>query len=208
MGPFPTSKSSNKYILVLTGYLTRWCEAVALPDKIAKIVAQALLEKLIFYHSCPQELLSDQGKQFHGEVLQLLTHNLGIKQLFTSPYHPQTNGLTKRLNCTLKQMLSAFVDPLQQNWDQILPFVVHAYNTSVQASTRISPFRALYRRDPTFPLDLKTEVNSIQHKDAIEWWLNMQKRLPLLRHALRRNSQIAQERQKRIYDEGRTRESY
>ena len=71
MGPFPTSKSGNKHILVLTEYLTQWCEAVALPDKTAKTVAKALLEKLIFHHSCPQQLLSDQGKQFHGEVLQL-----------------------------------------------------------------------------------------------------------------------------------------
>ena len=65
------------------------------------------------------------------------------------------NRLTERLNRTLKQMLSTFVDPLQQNWDQILPFVVHAYNTSVQASTRISPFRALYGRNPQLPPDLR-----------------------------------------------------
>ena len=131
MGPFPTSINGNKYILVITEYLTRWCEAAALPDATAHSVAQALLHKVIFPHGCPAQLLSDQGSQFRSEVLQVLSHSLGIKQVFTSPYHPQTNGLTERMNKTIKQVISAYVDPLHQSWDQVLPFAVHTYNTSV-----------------------------------------------------------------------------
>ena len=59
MGPFPTSINSNKYILVMTKYLTRWCEATALPNAIVNLVAQAFLHKVIFPHGCPQQLLSD-----------------------------------------------------------------------------------------------------------------------------------------------------
>ena len=95
-------------------------------------MAQALLHKVIFPHGSPQQLLSDHGSQFHSEVLQVLSHSLGIKQVFTSPYHPQTNGLTERMNKTIKQVISAYVDPLHQSWDQVLPFAVHTYNTSVR----------------------------------------------------------------------------
>ena len=207
-GPFPTSKTGNKYILVMTEYLTRWCEAIALPDVTTVTIAQALLKKIILQHSCLKQILSDQRKQFRSEVLEALTKQLGITQLFSSPYHPQTNGFIERLNRTIKQIIATFVDPLHEEWDSILPFAVHAYNTSVQASTRISPFRALYGRDPTFPPDIKTENSSIAHKDAAEWWPNMQQHLPLLRHTISLNLQTAQERQKRIYDEGRTQESY
>lgn len=59
MGSFPTSLHGNKYILVITKYLTHWCEATALPDLIADTVANALLQKLIFNHACPQQLLLD-----------------------------------------------------------------------------------------------------------------------------------------------------
>ena len=109
---------------------------------------------MIFHHSCPQPLLSDQGPQFHSEVLQLLAQSLGVAQLFTSPYHPQTNGLTEGMNRTIKQIISAFVDPLHTNWDEILPYVVYAYNTSAQASTCVSPFPALYGHDPKLPPNL------------------------------------------------------
>ncbi len=94
VGPFPISKQGNKYILVITEYLTRWCETEPLPDTTASTVANALLRKVIFPHGCPLQLLSDQGPQFRSEVMQILSKALGINQLFTTPYHPQTNGLT------------------------------------------------------------------------------------------------------------------
>ncbi len=170
MGPFPETSRSNRYIIVMTEYLMRWYEATAVPDSSAHTVANTLLHKLILSHGCPKQLLSDQGKQFAGEVMEVLTSSLGIRRLLTSPYHPQTNGLTERMNKTLKQMIAAYVDPLQSDWDQILPFVVHAHNTSVQASTRISPFRALYGRDPRLPPDLS--VTNTPHSHIVGKLLN------------------------------------
>ena len=200
MGPFPVSLQGNRYILVITEYLTRWCEAVALPDATANTVARALLQRIIFPHGCPQKLLSDQGSQFRSEVLKVLAQSLGIKQLFTSPYHPQTNGLTERMNKTIKQVITAYVDPLHQSWDQVLPFAVHAYNTSVQESTRVSPFRALYGRDPRLPPDPQVIKIHTNHTDATSWWLHLQSNIPLLRRALQYNLTKAQERQKKHFD--------
>ncbi|MCO5590728.1 hypothetical protein L7F22_044703 [Adiantum nelumboides] len=53
MGPFPTSNNGNRYILVITKYLTRWCEAIALSKATASTVAAVLLQKLVFSHGCP-----------------------------------------------------------------------------------------------------------------------------------------------------------
>ena len=200
MGPFPTSIQGNKYILVITEYLTRWCEAAALPDATANTVANALLQRVIFPHGCPHQILSDQGSQFRSEVMQVLTQSLEIKQLFTSPYHPQTNGLTERMNKTIKQTIAAYVDPLHQSWDQVLPFAVHAYNTSVQESTKVSPFRALYGRDPRLPPDPHTIKVNPHHSDATSWWLYLQSTMPLLRRAIQYNLSKAQQRQKKYFD--------
>ena len=124
MGPFPSSTHNNKFILVMTEYLTRWCEAEPLPDTSASTVAAALLRRIIFPHDCPTQLLSDQGPQFRSEVLTVLSKSMGIQQIFTTPYHPQTNGLTERMNRTIKQIISSYVNPVHCNWDIILPFAV------------------------------------------------------------------------------------
>ena len=69
LGPFPHSVTGNRYILVITEYLTRWCEAAAIPDITASTIASTLLQKLIFSHGCLRQLLSDQGAQFKAEVM-------------------------------------------------------------------------------------------------------------------------------------------
>ena len=163
---------------------------------------RSLAPQIDFQPWLPRTTTLRQGKQFHGEVMRTLTQFLGIIQLFTSPYHPQTNGLTKRLNKTIKQIITTFVDPLHQDWDEVLPFVVHAYNTSVQASTQISPFRSLYGRNPRLPREIQDPSLGSTLGDATDWWLSLQQLLALLWHAAQHNLRIMQLQQKRHYDNG------
>ena len=107
-------------------------------------------------------------------------------------------------------MLRAFIDPLHENWDNMLPFAVHAYNTSVQASTRVSPFRALFGRDPCLPSapQISSSEDAPTHKDAADWWLYLQSLRPTMRYAITKNLQVAQQRQRRHYDKGREEVTY
>jgi hypothetical protein len=43
MGPFPASIIGNRYILVMTEYLTRWCITVPIPEISIDVVVIALL---------------------------------------------------------------------------------------------------------------------------------------------------------------------
>ena len=40
-------------------------------------------------------------------------------------------------------MLSMFVNDRRDNWHELLPFIMHAYRTSVHESTGYSPFRLI-----------------------------------------------------------------
>jgi hypothetical protein len=40
------------------------------------------------------------------------------------------------------------------DWDKLLQYVQFAYNTSVSASTKCTPFEMMYGRKPKLPLDL------------------------------------------------------
>ena len=84
-----------------------------------------------------------------------------------------------------------------------MPFVTHAYNTSVQVSPWISPFQALYGRDPQIPPESSIDIHSKPtNMDGATWGLYLQQMLPLLRHPSSRNLQVAQQRQKRHYEVG------
>ncbi|KYO47445.1 hypothetical protein Y1Q_0001239 [Alligator mississippiensis] len=95
------SHNGYQYSLVLEDYATQFPEAVPLRSITAPKVAEELL-KWIAWVGIPQEILTDQGTNFMSGVMKAFCKTLGITQLRTSVYHPQTNGLVERLNGTIK----------------------------------------------------------------------------------------------------------
>ena len=75
-------------------YATRYPEAITLKESTAKEIAHAL----ITVFSCvriPEEILTDQGRQFTVNYMQKLMDTMNIKHLMSSPYHPICNGLVE-----------------------------------------------------------------------------------------------------------------
>ena len=77
--------------------LTSWPIARAIPDKGATARANAVYRDLILQHGAPEILLSDNGKEFSNDPLACVCEKHGIKQHFTSPYTPRSNGKTENL---------------------------------------------------------------------------------------------------------------
>jgi hypothetical protein len=82
---------------------------------------------------------------------------MGTKLDFSSAYHPQTDGQTKRVNQIMKDMLRAYVLTYGKDWEKSLSYTEFSYNNSYQASLGMSPFEALYGRKCRTPL-MWTEV--------------------------------------------------
>ena len=78
---------------------------------------------------------------------------LGIQKANKIVYHPQADGLVERFHRTLIDMLAKKVKCTGRDWDDHLPYVLFSYRTSIQTSTRESPFYLLYGRDPQLPGD-------------------------------------------------------
>ena len=62
-GPYPKSLSGNKYIVAFVDHYSGWPEAFAVPDKSADTIAQLLIEEVIPRHSCPLQIVSDNGTE-------------------------------------------------------------------------------------------------------------------------------------------------
>ena len=153
LGPFRRSSNGKTMIVVATDYATRWAETEALPSGKAGPVGKFILEKIITRHGAPKYLLSDRGKVFQSDVVKELLKKMGTTSHFTTSYHPSTNGLTERLNKTLADMISNYTNTNQTNWDQYLPHVTFAYNSSKQDTTHFSPFMLVYGREPILPIE-------------------------------------------------------
>ena len=69
LGPLPMTDAGNKYVLVLSNYLSKWPEAFALKDTKAETIAEVLINEVICRRSAPRRLLSDQGTNFLSEVV-------------------------------------------------------------------------------------------------------------------------------------------
>ncbi|XP_074328102.1 uncharacterized protein LOC141666014 [Apium graveolens] len=87
---------------------------------------------------------------FQRDIVRL--HGKGFQQAwgtrlnFSTDYHPQTDGQSKRTIQMLEDMLRACVLEWTGDWDKYLYLVEFAYNNSWHASIGMPPFEALYSR--------------------------------------------------------------
>ncbi|UYV70284.1 hypothetical protein LAZ67_7002373 [Cordylochernes scorpioides] len=200
VGPLPSTKRRRKWIIVLTDYYTKYAETKAVPEATVKEVSTFLIEHIFLRHGAPRFLISDRGSQFTSNLMKEVMKMCKVKHCFTTSYHPQTNGLTERLNRTLINMISMYVNTDQKNWDEILPFVTHAYNTTIQETTGYSPFFLLFGREPMSLLDdenIPTDSNMDDYDEYIENYLD---KIARTRQVVINNTEKTQERMKRNYD--------
>ena len=82
----------------------------------------------------PSVLTTDQGKEFHNQINRILMESFQIDHRLTTAYHPQANGLDERFNQTLTNSIAKVTGEERETWDEKIPELVYAYNTSVQVS--------------------------------------------------------------------------
>ena len=80
----------------------------------AKQWAQAFLKHLdLIDWGLPGELITDWDPKFLGKFWAELFARLGVKLLYSTAYHPQTDGSSKRTNQTVEIVLRFFVHTLE-----------------------------------------------------------------------------------------------
>ena len=151
VGPLQRTAAGNRYMITCVDYMTKWVEAIVLPDKTSKRTAEFLYSEVICRHGCPAEEVTGQGGEFQGEFQELLD-KFHIDHRLTSPYHPQANGLTERFNQTLTKSLIKMTQENEEEWDKQLLTVLLGYRATIQASTRYTPYHLLHGKEMMLPM--------------------------------------------------------
>lgn len=90
-----------------------------------------------------------------SELWKQLWTAVGTTLSLTAPYHPETDGQSERMNRTWKDMLRSFIDRhAKGTWDQLLPSIQHAFNTSAHAATQLSPFEVIFGYKSRIPVTI------------------------------------------------------
>lgn len=164
-------------------------------------MADFLLHDVILQHGAPRQLLTDRGRCFLSQVVDDKLRSCSTKHKITLAYHPQTNGLTERLNRTLTDMLSCYVSADHRDWDVSLPYVKFAYNSSRHDKAGYSPFYLPYGREPTLPLDTLVLMSADQPSGQSEYAWGAVARAHHARRIARNRLCSFQGDQKTIFDQ-------
>ena len=79
VGPLPVSSKGNKYLLTFIDYLTRYCEAIPIPNQTAETITQEFVHKIITRYGVPKQLLTDQGRNFLSTLFKGVCELLSIR---------------------------------------------------------------------------------------------------------------------------------
>ena len=205
IGPIkPASTRGNQYILTIIDYATRFADAAPLKNIETATVAEALFG-IWSRVGIPSEVLTDQGTQFVGNVMEEVNRLLSIKHRTCTPYHPQANGLCEKFNGTLKHALRKLAVEKPKDWDRYIPALLFAYREVPQSSTGFSPFELLYGRTVRGPMMIlkalwTDEETDEEVKTTYEYVTDLRNRLETVGRLARENLTIAQSRQAEYYD--------
>ena len=161
-GPLQVSSNGKKYVMVMTDSFSKYTELAAISAKDAREVAKTLMDVWITRYSTPQEIISDNGKEFANKIMKELCSQLGILHNTTSPYHPQCNGQAEHFNKTMIRYLRSCLEPPYLDWELYLPALRISYNTSVSKATKATPFSLVFGMPANMPFyewELDKRVN-------------------------------------------------
>jgi hypothetical protein len=210
-GPLPKTKSGNTYIQVIVDHFTKLSKGYAKPENTAKTSAKICLAFMMVY-GVAEQILTDQGSNFESELMHELMELLDIRKIRSSAGHAMGDGQSERMVRTMKEMITAYVNEHQDDWDENLDQLFFAYNSAVHRSTKISPMEAMFHRKIKIPIDIfykavdLTQVEASQIRDldlslnVIGYAQEVQQELTRLYELIASNRDITMDKAKILYD--------
>ena len=198
------SKGNVENVLIITDHFTRYAQAFPSKTQTALATAKLPWNNFILHYGFPSKIITDQGRNFEGELIENLCQVAGVKKLRTSPYHPQTNGQCKHFNSTLLNMLETLTPEQKKDWKSHVPAMVHAYNCTKNAATGFSPCYLLFGREPRLPVDVEFGLQRGSKKGSLgesSYVSQLRRRLKFAHNKAKQMARRHQPKHRELYDQ-------
>ena len=187
VGPYPTASTGHKYVLTMQCNFSKFVLAKPLKNKTAEAIAKTVIDSWITVFGPPKFIRSDEGTDCDSALMQCVCNLLHIEKIRTPIYSPQANPVERwhaTLNQAVRTWLSGQTDT--RNWPTTIPFVAHAYNTSVHTVTKLTPLQVFTGHAPENPmvpivpaqhpaLDRYDYVKQLKRNQEIFWHIARQR---------------------------------
>jgi len=128
-----------KYILTVVDLFSKMTWALPLKNKEGETVAKAF-DKLLATLPKVSTVRSDRGSEFQAQPFKNVLKKHKVKQIFSLPYKPQSNGQVERQNKTLKRLINMTIKSTGDiDWVKQLPTITKNYNNAVNDTTDKTP---------------------------------------------------------------------
>ena len=106
----PRTQNGFDGIWVIVDRLTKSAHFIPVREKYSlNHLAELFLIKIVKYHGVPMSIISDRDPRFTSKFWVAFQEVLGAGLLYSTTYHPQTDGQSERTIQTLEDMLRASV---------------------------------------------------------------------------------------------------
>ena len=140
----------GKMFLIVIDAYSKWPEVVAMNESTSSATVSKL-RRMFATHGLPKVSVSDNGPAFVGEVLREFMKRNGVKQVYSAPYHPASNGQAERMVRTFKESLKTLtMGDLQTQLDRLL----YKYRITPHSTTGKTPAQMMFNRELRSPFDL------------------------------------------------------
>ncbi|KAK1681332.1 hypothetical protein QYE76_042180 [Lolium multiflorum] len=166
------------------------------------------LKEVVRLHGIPASIVSDRDVKFMSYLWKSLMAKFGVKLLFSSSSHPQTDGQTEVVNRSLSTLLRTLVKKNLKSWEDCLPHAEFAYNRAKHSTTLRSPFMIVYGFEPPTALDIlplplhqRTNMDFDERTTAMKK-LHEETRATIQDHVLRQANRLNAKKKERVFEEG------
>ena len=140
-------------------------EAEALATITEKNIRSFVWRNIISRYEIPRVLVSNNGKQFDNSAFRDFCSELGIKNHYLSPTHPQANGQVEVMNQSLLKIIKTRLEGAKGIWPNELPSVLSVYRTTARTPTGETLFRLACRSDAIIPVEIRLTSYRVENYD-------------------------------------------